>query len=104
MERGGLLRRCTDQCPTMPVNSPQCHCTGCHLTFGGPTAFDLHRFEGGCRDITSFGYEEMKGIWRQPMDNAKVAAFVERVRGTRGKRDDNDSPMLAVQEEIRDPV
>ena len=74
------------KCYTMPVGSPQCHCTVCHRTYGTFTAFDLHRFEGTCRSISKFGYEEMNGIWRQPMDNAKVAKFIQAVRGTRGKK------------------
>lgn len=73
------MSKCTDTCQKPPINSPQCHCSVCHITFGGVTAFDLHRFEGGCRDISKFGFEEMNGVWRQPMDNEKVKAFRARV-------------------------
>lgn len=30
--------------------SAVCHCSGCHRTFTGLTAFDYHQTEKGCRD------------------------------------------------------
>jgi hypothetical protein len=32
-----------------------CHCSGCHLTFTGLTAFDAHRRGGECRPADSVG-------------------------------------------------
>lgn len=34
-----------------------CHCTGCHLTFTGITAFDAHRKGGICNLPESVGLE-----------------------------------------------
>jgi len=55
-------------------------------------AFDDHRVNGICIDPGSILrdeeplYVERGGIWRQPMDQEKVDAFRNRVKGTRGKR------------------
>jgi hypothetical protein len=68
------------------------HCGECHVSFGGPSQFDLHRHQrgehGGCLDpetITNQRGERLlfqrdDGVWRGPemSDEAKAAAFGSR--------------------------
>lgn len=84
---------CTSDCPK--VTPAQAHCTVCHRTFGGVSGFDKHRHKlrhketgpmATCLDPGAFGYVERDGIWREPMDHAKVAQFRARVAGTRGRK------------------
>lgn len=45
----------------------QAHCSACHHTFGGITAFDRHRRGGECLDPLAIGLRaDRKGIWRFP--------------------------------------
>jgi hypothetical protein len=38
------MSKCTIKCPQLlPEGSSYAHCTSCHLTFSGETAFDKHR-------------------------------------------------------------
>jgi len=82
--------RCTPECkkPT-PF---QAHCSVCHRTFGGISGFDRHRKSKNqadpdsdryCLDPTTFGYVEREQVWREPMDQDKIAKFVARVHGDR---------------------
>jgi len=48
-----------------------CHCSGCHRTFAGISAFDSHRGSrsehGECRDVAAMsGLEFRDGMWRGP--------------------------------------
>lgn len=44
-----MAKRYTHACGSVWSNSRYCHCAGCHRTFGGLTAFDMHRRSGaGC--------------------------------------------------------
>lgn len=48
-----------------------CHCSSCHLTFGGVRGFDRHRKAGSCLDPASLGLElSDTGIWMQPAPTA----------------------------------
>lgn len=83
------VSKCTSTCirPT-PF---QAHCSVCHRHFGGVRGFDSHRFTTDrgvriCLDPGTFGFVERDGIWREPMDQEKVAAFRARVAGTRGRK------------------
>lgn len=75
------MSKCDDRC--LRPTPFQAHCSVCHRHFGGVTGFDKHRVGGMCLDPGSFGYVERDGIWREPMDHAKVAEFRNRVRGRR---------------------
>jgi hypothetical protein len=65
----------------------RCHCSGCHRTFGGVRAFDLHRRprgrHGSCVDpailTTGAGAPlliQRNGIWCQPPMDADTVARV----------------------------
>ena len=71
----------------------QAGCPSCHRLFGGVTGFDEHRkrIEGSyrkeCVDPSEIGYvEDERGVWRNPMEQEKVALFRQRVSGTRGRK------------------
>jgi hypothetical protein len=78
------MSRCTDRC--LRPTPFQAHCPTCHRHFGGVTGFDKHRSNNHCLDPGAFGYVERDGIWREPMDQERVAAFRARVAGTRRRR------------------
>lgn len=43
------------------------HCSGCHRTFTGVSAFDRHREDGACLDPASLGMVERDGgLWGAP--------------------------------------
>jgi hypothetical protein len=62
--------KCRDTCQR-PTQS-QAHCSVCHVTLGGPWAFDRHRRGGECVDPASLGLVERAGVWREPMDDAAL--------------------------------
>jgi len=72
------MSRCTDGCkrPT----PAQCHCSVCHLTFGGISGFDSHQRRGSCQDPVSLGMEERSGVWRRVEEHEKTEAFIRAVR------------------------
>jgi len=47
-----LLIECNG-CVNAWTGSSACHCCGCHRTFTGVTAFDIHRTGGTCNPPTS---------------------------------------------------
>jgi hypothetical protein len=53
---------CNPQC--RKVSSRQGHCSVCHRTFAGVTAFDLHRRGGQCAKPEDIGMIQRDGIWR----------------------------------------
>jgi hypothetical protein len=55
------------------------HCSGCHLTFSGITAFDLHRRGGGCVDPSTLLalVQDEAGTWGYPSGDG---GWVERRR------------------------
>ncbi len=61
----------------------QALCSVCCRLFGGVSGFDTHRVNGACVDPSNYGYVEVEGVWRQPMDHDKVKMFRTRVSGTR---------------------
>lgn len=58
---------CTKDCHR--PSPAQAHCGACRRTFGGITGFDRHRRHGLCLDPSAFGYAEIRGIWRVPLDD-----------------------------------
>ena len=51
-----------------------CHCSGCHATFSGITAFDAHRRRFSCLDPSSVGLEPDAGVWRWAGADQRFAA------------------------------
>lgn len=43
------IRPCNDACPTLKGEALH-HCAGCHETFGGERAFEMHRHNFACID------------------------------------------------------
>lgn len=82
-QRRPVVAKCTESCkkPT----PAQAHCSLCHITFGGIRGFDIHRRGGTCSDPSTFGFVERDRVWRDEVDQEKIAVFKDRVRGTRGK-------------------
>lgn len=60
---------CTYDCQRPTPAQAHCAADGCHRTFGGVSGFDRHRRDGRCLDPAPLGYTEIRGIWRQPLDD-----------------------------------
>lgn len=60
---------CTDTC--LKPKGRQAHCATCHVTFTGPTWFDLHRIGGKCVPIT--GMVERDGLTATPEAHENLA-------------------------------
>lgn len=69
------MSKCVPKCVN-PTPS-QAHCPTCHRSFGGVTGFDAHRrhpdHRGECVDPSLLGYAERAGVWRLPIDEARIA-------------------------------
>ena len=74
-------------CPTCHFPRPpaSAHCAGCHRTFGGDTAFDMHRRQEGSRRVCADPLELTNehglarlvlknGVWRTPAPEFDQAA------------------------------
>lgn len=54
-------RTCIQPSPT------NAHCSVCHHTLSGITAFDLHRRGGACLSPLAIGlHADRRGVWRYP--------------------------------------
>lgn len=62
-----------------PTKNRVCICRGCGESFGGLTAFDLHRSGGWCLDPAAVGLrfeERPKGtLWAYAQDVDRIRAF-----------------------------
>lgn len=55
------------RCPSTWSGLSRAHCSACHLTFTGITAFDRHRSDGGCASPVDLGMVLREGgIWGAP--------------------------------------
>jgi len=61
-------------CSSVWGGSRLCHCSGCHLTFGGIVGFDAHRYRGRCLDPAERGMVARQGIWVRPTSRVWVKA------------------------------
>ncbi|WP_439332433.1 FDXHR family putative zinc-binding protein [Saccharopolyspora antimicrobica] len=50
-------------CSSRWTGVSRCHCSGCHQTFSGVTAFDKHRNRSKCREPSKLGLVIVNGIW-----------------------------------------
>lgn len=46
------------------TGTAKAHCSGCHRTFSGISAFDAHRVRSSCADPSTRDLIEVDGIWR----------------------------------------
>lgn len=52
------------RCGAIWTGLGRCHCSGCHITVGGITAFDAHRRSGKCLKPKTIGlHENDQGVW-----------------------------------------
>lgn len=56
------------------------HCSACHHTFSGITAFDRHRRAGACLSPLTIGlHADRRGVWRHPgPDDTQRSAWPQR--------------------------
>lgn len=64
-------------CPSRWSGLGRAHCSACHLTFTGVSAFDRHRSDGGCLLPTDLGMVLRDGgIWGAPALSPEEAAKI----------------------------
>lgn len=73
--------RITCACGATWTGPSRAHCSGCHDTFSGVTAFETHRNRKGCVDPVSVGLVRRDGLWSYPTDPAHVAYWRARHAG-----------------------
>lgn len=89
-----MVNTCS-KCPTRWSGTQTCHCSGCHLTFTGLTAFDKHRKNFTCQSPQDVGLvQHRRGgdafkyeAWGFPHDDDAARRFSayreERAQGVR---------------------
>jgi len=71
-------------CPARWTLHRRAHCSGCHLTFTGISAFDQHRVHGACAAPAAVGLVERDGgLWGAPPMPPEVAAKLRAAGGAR---------------------
>jgi hypothetical protein len=66
-----------------PVGGSQTHCGTCHQTMRGINAFDRHRRDGHCLDLTALGLVEIDRMWATPEGHAAAAQSRDTLAATR---------------------
>lgn len=69
-----MMNTCSG-CANTWSGTQKCHCSGCHVTFGGVSGFDKHRQDFRCIDPA---YVDLvlnaEGCWVHPVPEAFKAA------------------------------
>jgi len=63
-DRSNMSNITCAKCPAIWTGEGRCHCSKCHITYGGLTSFDNHRRGNKCAKPESLGLKDNgRGVW-----------------------------------------